>query len=231
MRLLSPLSKIALAVIALSAIPLPTRADSTIYSNGPTNGTVSGWSLYYGYDTQNSFTVSATSTLTAVTFGNWLDHGDTAQSIVWSIVSTEGSMTPLCATCSGTAPLSGVELSISGTPDGYDLYNQTFSLPDITLAPGTYWLDLGNENVSGGFGYWDINGGPSMVWETFYGDLSGPNCAAAGAYISALGCSDAFTIYGTTSTSATPEPDSLALLGSALTLLAAKFRRGANRTT
>lgn len=207
----------------LAALTPIGRASTTIYTNGPTNGNFAATGINNGNQTEDSFTISVPSILTSVTFGNWIIGGDQALAIDWAIVPSEGSQTPVCNTCSGTATLSGVldfDNSLAAVSD------QTFSVPDITLAPGTYWLELQNELLSeGDAAYWDINGGPSMSWDNSTGDLSGDcNLSPSGS------CSNAFTIYGTTSASATPEPASLALLGSALTLLAAKIRRQTHRT-
>jgi hypothetical protein len=205
-------------LIALSAIGVAARAD-TLYSDGPINGTVAGWTINQGFQVEDSFTLSSASTLTGVTFGNWLFYGDSASSVDWAIVGSEESQIPVCAGCSGTASLTAGTTFDNG--EGYDVVDQSFSFASLGLAPGTYWLELQNEVVSNGDpGYWDMNGGPSSIWDSGADDQSGTNCTIApGA------CSDPFTIMGTTTTSATPEPGSLALLFSGVTLIGAEIRR------
>ena len=206
-----------ITAVLLLAAPI-ARAD-TIYTDGPTNGTFSALTINNGVQTEDSFTVAATSTLTSVTFGDWVTDGDQALSIEWAIVPSEGSQTPVCSTCSGTANLTGV---LDTTNSLAKVYDETFSLPDITLAPGTYWLELQDELLSeGDAAYWDINGGPSMVWNSAVGDLSNNACN-----VSSTGtCSNAFTIYGTVDAAATPEPGSLTLFGAAAVVIATQLRR------
>ncbi|HEX4156683.1 MAG TPA: PEP-CTERM sorting domain-containing protein [Acidobacteriaceae bacterium] len=223
MRISTRCTQILTLLIALGASAAAAKADTSLYSDGPTNGTFAGWTINYGFQVEDSFSLSSASTLNSVTFGNWFYTGDTGSSVDWAIVGSEGSQTPVCGACSGTASLSGVFDLNNGF--GYDVYDETFSLPSLNLAAGTYWLELQNEVASNGDpAYWDQNGGPSSVWENPLGDVSGSNCTVATGQASGS-CSDAFTIYGTSSTGVTPEPSSLALLVSGITLLGAEIRR------
>jgi hypothetical protein len=85
---------------------------------------------------------------------------------------------PACADCSGTASLTGTLDFSQGQFD--DIYDEIFSLPDISLAASTYWLELQNDvNTNGTDGYWVMNGGPSSIWQSDFGDQTGSNCAVA----------------------------------------------------
>jgi hypothetical protein len=95
-----------------------------------------------------------------------------------------------------------------------------FSLPGISLAAGTYWLGLQNEvNTNGTDGHWVINGGPLSNWQSDFGYQTG----SYGVVADPGQCSDTFTIYG--AKSVTPEPSSLALFGSGMTLVGTEIRR------
>ncbi len=209
---------VLVGTVLLAMIGTLARADDVLYSDGAVNGTYNAWPINAGVQVEDSFTVSS-STITGVSFGNWITTGDTASTIEWSIVGSEGSQTPVCAECSGIASVSGVLLTSS--PAFGDIYDESFSLPDITLGAGTYWLELQDEVVSNdGAGAWDMNGGPSDVWDSDFGDVSGPNCTAAGVTLGTTlapgTCSNSFEIFGSPSTTVS-EPDSLVLF--AMTLL------------
>jgi hypothetical protein len=100
-----------------------------------------------------------------------------ASAVRWAIIGTGGSQAPVCGTCSGSAALTaGTSFT---NPFGVTVVDQSFSLPDLSLSSGTYWLELfGLVTSDGSAGYWDMNGGPSLAWESEFGDVSGANCTA-----------------------------------------------------
>src|SRR5947209_6340043 len=116
--------KLAVLAIAMTAMAGTAAQAAVLYSDGAVNGTYDAFYLNFGYQVEDSFTLSSASTVTGVTFGNWLPSGDTGFTVDWAIVDSEGSQTPVCPTCSGTAPLTAGASFANGL--GWDVVNQSF---------------------------------------------------------------------------------------------------------
>ncbi|HMD99041.1 MAG TPA: PEP-CTERM sorting domain-containing protein [Terriglobia bacterium] len=210
---------LSLAAILCLLMAAPASAD-TLYDNGPINGTVDAWTINFGYQVSNSFTLGAGSTLTGAQIGLWLSPGDSPTSVNWSIGTTPYDS----SLGSGTGVLTDTFQSTN--PYGYSLDESTFSLGG-TLAAGTYYLTLQNLAIpSGGPGYWDQNSGPSSAYESAVGSLG---AVCGNGYPGPVGgtCSESFQIYGNSGT-ATPEPASLVLLGSGMLIFAGFMRKFAS---
>ncbi len=202
---------LALAAVLLLitlAFALPAMADATLYDNGPINGTVYAWPINFGYEVADSFTLSSASTITGFNFGTWLYPGDSVASVDYQI---------------GTQPFEGATVTASVTDTflylnqyGYDIDQEVVTGLNVALSAGTYWLTLGNAvDTQGEPVYWDENDGPSQATDGAIGSIP----------------SESFQIIGTTGTSTTntssttPEPGSLVLLGSGLLSVAGVLRR------
>jgi len=71
-------------------LAIPAVAD-TVYDNGPINGSIDAWTINFGFEISDSFTLSgASTTLTGLSFGAWLFPGDTITSVEVSITNFEG---------------------------------------------------------------------------------------------------------------------------------------------
>ena len=191
----------SLAAVSLGCVFLATPAwATTLYTNGPINGTQTGWDIS-SEATSDSFTLSGLATILSVTFGEWVTSagGPTPETVDWEIGSS--------AFGSDLGTATGVSLTSSllgpATP-GYNVFASTFTL-DLILAPGAYWLTLLNATTSSAAtAYWDQNSGPSLA--LFGGGAPVP--------------SESFTIAGTV-----PEPSTFVLLLFGLCLMAYRSSR------
>jgi hypothetical protein len=154
------------AATVVVAVPQAVYAQSVVYDNGAINGTAGALSLVWGWAGADSFSLSSTTDVTAVTFGAWVAPGNMITAIDWGI----NNVSPPNFLSDGTAAILGAQYA--GSNGGYDLYNYTFSIPTMTLGAGTYYLSLQNAaSTIGGAVYWDINFGPSGGYSNLYGGV------------------------------------------------------------
>jgi hypothetical protein len=223
-------SRVALCSAALLGILLSAPLSADLYSNGAVNGQNDAWAINYGYQVADSFSLAATSILQSVTFDVWLPQTfDVGGTVDWSIVG-DPTMQASTLDASGTAaaltdaPVAGLQPN----DEGYFVHSETFSLPNVDLGPGVYYLALQNftavdSNTSiddGDTAFWDENDGPSAAWQNAVGYLqpaTANNCDVTSGY-----CSEAFEIDGTI---ITPELDSVDLLATEFLILAAVMLR------
>jgi hypothetical protein len=136
----------------------------------------------------------------------------------WLITDTAfGGNTEGSGTASVTDTYTGTQAF-----DYYDLDQESFSLPGLSLAAGTYYLQLQNAvTVYGDPVYWDVSNGPSDAAQAGNGyspyDLNGANGNPGSN-------SETFQILGSPD-SVTPEPSSFLLLGSGLLGLVSLVKR------
>jgi len=139
---------------------------AVLYDNGPINGTVDAWTINYGYAVSDSFTLSQASDVTGVNFGVWSDPGDTMTTVDWAITTTPATYTDTATATVTSGPVVGQGFGY------YDLRTDSFSLPNISLGAGTYYLVLQNAVTAGGNPiYWDENDGLSTATESVTGSI------------------------------------------------------------
>jgi hypothetical protein len=183
------------------------QASSILYTNGPVNGQLNSFAINGGLATSNSFLLTGSADASGVTFVTWRDvNGDVISSVDWAITSTDFGGTTFG---SGTASLA--ETFLFNNTVGVSIFSDTFSLPDLALPAGTYWLQLGNAVVKNSVGtvvnapvFWDENNGPSAAFQQSGGVRITSN---ANADLPNTTGSETFSITGTFQ-SATPEPAS-----------------------
>ena len=177
---------IAALVLVLSDVG-QSYAD-LVYDNGPINGGVEAWTINFGYQVSDSFTLGSPATLTGAQIGLWVIPGDTPTSVDWSI----GSAAFGSDISSGTAGLSNVFQYTNVYRLRYLGVNIS---AERSAGTGTYWLTLQNATSSSGNPvYWDQNSGPSSAQENTLGVIP----------------SESFQVYGA---GAVPEPSTICLLG------------------
>ena len=198
---------------------IPALADSTLYDNtGPTSygyNSNGAFAINGGLEIADSFTLTSNSTLTGVNLIAWL-KSDAITSVDWLITGTAFG-----GNLYGSGTASVTDIYFAPVPnDSYDLHQETFSLPGLSLTAGTYYLQLQNAvTVGGNTAYWDASNGLSDAVGA--GDGSSPS--DLNGVVGSVGTnSETFQIIGT---NATPEPSSFLLLGSGLAGLAGLIKR------
>ena len=135
--------------------------DTIVYSNGPDPGDIGYWAINHGDAVTNSFTLSATTTIHVIKF---------------SVYAANDRNQPLTATWAiTTQPFGGnVVAGVNSAP--LIFYWRVFAnqflfsqwemgiVVDITLPPGTYWLQM--QNVVTRWGTW-----------AFWGETDGIGCS------------------------------------------------------
>jgi PEP-CTERM motif len=206
--------RLSLSLLTALALTVPACADVVLYSNGPVNGTLNADLIdgtgSSGQTLSDGFVASNSGNVTTLEFVEWVDPPLTPTSISWAL---------------GTSAFGSDISSGSTTQVEYTfLFANEFdtSVYDVTVtglsgsltAGQTYYLTLNGANDSGSTGNvgWDANDGPATCYFYTYGFPS-----------HSCGGSNTFSLID--STSATPEPSSLMLLGSAVLGAASVLRR------
>lgn len=205
-------------MLTLSAVPALGQWSTTLYDNGPINGTIDAWTINYGYAVSDSFSLWTSATITGFQFGVWAYPSDTPQTVDFAI---------------GTSPFGGTFTTVPLQSEflynnqyGYDIDLETVSNLNIFLEPGEYWLTLQNAVTTQGQPlYWDENSGASQAQESSLGTIPSESFQILGVTSSTTGCGVAGGGASPNCYPPVPEPGTLVLLGSGLLGLGAIMRR------
>jgi len=199
----------ALASLCLATVSAFAQVD--LYDNGPINGEVDAFTINFGFEVSDSFTLSSANTVGGLSFGAWIFGGD----VLETAEVTLSSQALGAGTVFFDSTVNFTQSNCFANGFGFNVCTETGMFNGPTLNSGNYWLTIQNAAVSNGDPvYWDENDGEGC---------SSPGCPSQ-AQSRSVGTipSEAFTVMrgGTTTTTTTvtndttPEPSSLILLGS-----------------
>jgi len=199
-----------------------TASAQLVYDNGGPNqqngNEMTNWVQY------NDFTLTTATTLGEVDFWSINDPAYPASSdgtVSW-FINADGGGFPGANLFSGNAPMTST-LTNTGVLGLYDEYFHTFDL-SVGLAAGTYWLGLHNGPLT-------FTARSEFYWETTdptvaNGNGNGEEDPAPFANsFNANGQDHAFALYGPDGNTTIPEPGTMTLLATGLTMLGATRRR------
>jgi hypothetical protein len=207
-----------LTIVCLVLAVSPAMA-STVYDNGPYNGTNDAWTINFGFAVSDSFNVAGNSSITDLHIVYW-DASST--DLLTSVDMQLGS-----SSFGGpTQTLSGATNQFLSTNQfGYFLYAAWFTFPDKGWS-GDGFVTLSNACSTSGCSvsnpiYWDENSGPSTAYENTIGSIPSEAFTVTGL----CGCCGIAGGKGP-NCSMTPEPSTITLLfGSGIVGLAGALRR------
>jgi hypothetical protein len=204
-------------ILCLALAVAPVMA-STLYSNGPINGTTDAWQINFDYSVSDSFsTYGSNIRISGLDIGVWLFPGDSVSSVQMDLGRSPFGGDVFTGVLNATS-----HIDLGYNQYGYDLQQINFSFSDIGVAEGSYWLTLSNAVSSSDLPiYWDENSGPSLAFENVLGSIPSEAFTVTGTVC--MGC--ACGLPGPDCGPPIPEPGSILLLASGMLGLAGALHR------
>ncbi len=197
-----------LTIVCLMLAITPAMA-TTLYDNGPANGTNDAWTINFGFAVSDSYALSGGTNVAGMNIVYW-DASNT--DLLTTVDYQFGS-----SSFSGNIHTSGAATNqfISTNQFGYFLYSASFAVSNSDFTGANGFVTLSNACSTSGCSisnpiYWDENSGPSTAYENTLGSIP----------------SEPFTLTGTNQfIGPTPEPMTIMLVGSCIVGLTRMRRR------
>ena len=195
---------------ALLSLATTARAQSVVYTNGAPDG-AGGAAITDQFRTIDDFSFASLTTVNGIRFWNIQDSAFDPAGFEWTI-STDAAGTPGVTVASGYA--AAIRQAQGVGCCGAPRYQNDMFIGSLTLAPGTYWLNL--RDAGPDFIFWETTASISG-YTAQYGrepDPNDPNSPPI-AYTPVLNQYEMESDLAFELT-ATPEPASIVLLASGL---------------
>ena len=205
-----------LALVCLTLLAVPAMAQGTLYDNGPINGEVDAFTINFGFTVSDTFHLANSATVSDLSFGAWVEPGDTVAGVEVAIGSSYFSNNLF----DGIVSLTQSNCFANGF--GFNVCQESGNFSGPNLSAGNYFLTLENATTTDGDPtYWDQNSGAGCM---------SPGCPSQAENDTGSIPSEAFTLGGSSSTTSTtggttPEPSGIILFGSGVVGFAAVLRR------
>lgn len=151
--------RLVIALLAFGVVGKPSAA--VLFDNGDPTFNL-GYTINQGFSVADSFTLSSSSTVSSVVFNGLPGSGATFVAVDWRV--TTQALGGEILYSGVAAPLT----TLAALQAGY--VKLAFSVGDIALGPGTYWLQLLNAQLStDALGFWAATTGDNLALQGLEG--------------------------------------------------------------